>query len=134
MIPVTGCETTLIKTGPGPGPGARVCPREGRGKERADGIPAGPSAAAGLLSRPRLAAPTLSEINYVSAESVFQIITHAGFQIHSSPPGSTEAPAAKVTLNLGIQIKNKITFPNILVKIETFRFMRYYFGRPSVRK
>lgn len=41
---------------------------------------------------------------------------------------------AEVTLNLGIQIKNKITFPNILVKIETFRFMSYYFCRPSVLK
>lgn len=41
---------------------------------------------------------------------------------------------AEVTLNLGIQIKNKIAFPNILVKIETFRFMSYYFCLPSVRK
>lgn len=35
-------------------------------------------------------------------------------------------------IELGIQIKNKITFPNILVKIETFRFMSYYFCLPSV--
>lgn len=41
---------------------------------------------------------------------------------------------AEVTLTLGIHIKNKITFPNILVKIETFRFMSYYFCLPSVLK